>query len=189
MASHQLIEQTGIEGLVVINPKVWGDHRGYFYESYNERVFKELGLDYHFVQDNQARSGYGVLRGLHFQRNPWSQAKMVRVLEGAVLDVAVDLREGSPTYGKWHSEILSFENKKQMMVPRGFAHGYVVLSETAEFFYKTDNFYNKESESGIIYNDATLNIDWQIPAKDMKLSDKDKILPSLQKVEHNFVYA
>jgi len=188
MAVKELIEPTGIEGLVVIHPRIFGDERGYFYESYNERLFKEAGLDYHWVQDNQARSVYGVMRGLHFQLAPFSQAKMVRVLEGEVLDVVVDLRKGSPTYGKSHSERLSFENKKQLLIPKGFAHGYVVLTETAEFFYKTDDFYAKEQEGGIIYNDPELAIDWLLEEKDLIISEKDKKLPTFAELQHNFVY-
>jgi dTDP-4-dehydrorhamnose 3,5-epimerase len=136
--------KTDFPGLIVFEPKVFGDHRGYFYESYNAKSFKEGGINADFVQDNQARSTYGVLRGLHYQLGEHAQAKLVRVIEGTVLDVVVDLREGSPTYGKSYGIELSAENKRQLFVPRGFAHGYVVLSETAEFFYKCDNFYNKE---------------------------------------------
>lgn len=165
---------TPIEGLKVFEPKVWGDERGYFFESYNENTFKEAGIDAQFVQDNQARSRYGVLRGLHYQVSPFAQAKLVRVLEGKVLDVVVDIREGSPTYGQSFSIELSAENKKQLFVPRGFAHGYVVLSETAEFFYKCDNFYSKAHEGSIIYNDPTLNIDWKIKPDKAILSEKDQ---------------
>ncbi|MBL4648578.1 MAG: dTDP-4-dehydrorhamnose 3,5-epimerase, partial [Aureispira sp.] len=143
--------KTDFPGLIVFEPKVFGDHRGYFYESYNAKSFKEGGIEADFVQDNQARSTYGVLRGLHYQLGEHAQAKLVRVIEGTVLDVVVDLREGSPTYGQSYEIELSAENKRQLFVPRGFAHGYVVLSETAEFFYKCDNFYNKESEGGLIY--------------------------------------
>jgi len=179
---------TKFPGLIVFEPKIWGDDRGYFYESYNFNSFKAAGIDNVFVQDNQARSTYGVLRGLHYQLGEHAQAKLVRVIEGSVLDVVVDLREGSPTYGESFSIELSAENKKQLFVPRGFAHGYVVLSETAEFFYKCDNFYNKESEGGLIYNDPQLKIDWQIDLNDAVLSDKDKVLPVLGEHRGTFTF-
>jgi dTDP-4-dehydrorhamnose 3,5-epimerase len=166
--------KTEIEGLKIFEPKVWGDERGYFYESYNYNTFLAAGIEAKFVQDNQARSDFGVLRGLHYQVPPFAQAKLVRVIEGKVLDVVVDIRDGSPTYGQTFSLVLSAENKKQLFVPRGFAHGYVVLSETAEFFYKCDNFYSKESEGSILYNDPTLNIDWMIDLDKAILSEKDK---------------
>lgn len=175
--------KTDFPGLIVFEPKVFGDHRGYFYESYNAKSFKEGGIEADFVQDNQARSTYGVLRGLHYQLGEHAQAKLVRVIKGTVLDVVVDLREGSPTYGKSYGIELSAENKRQLFVPRGFAHGYVVLSETAEFFYKCDNFYNKESEGGLIYNDPQLKIDWKVDLSKAQLSEKDLILPVLG--EHN----
>ena len=140
-----------------------------------------VNITVNFVQDNQSKSTYGVLRGLHFQRGEYAQAKLIRVLSGEVLDVAVDLREGSPTYGQHESIVLSAENKKQLFIPRGFAHGFVVLSDMAEFFYKCDNFYNKESEGGIIYNDSTLDIDWRLPKSDFVISDKDKVLTALSK--------
>ncbi len=171
--------ETGIKDLKIFEPQVWGDDRGYFFESFNANTFKEAGINTTFVQDNQARSTYGVLRGLHYQVGENAQAKLVRVIEGAVLDVAVDLRPQSPTYGQHFGVVLSAENKKQLFVPRGFAHGYVVLTPTAEFFYKCDNFYHKESEGGLLYNDPTLAIDWQIDLKDAQLSDKDKILPTI----------
>ncbi len=166
---------TPIQGLKIFEPRVWGDDRGYFYESYNENTFIEAGIDAKFVQDNQARSVFGVLRGLHYQVPPFAQAKLVRVIEGEVLDVVVDIREGSPTYGETFSIVLSAENKKQLFVPRGFAHGYVVLSDTAEFFYKCDNFYSKESEGSILYNDPTLKIDWKIDLEKAILSEKDTV--------------
>lgn len=172
------ITPTGIDGLFVLSPKVWGDHRGYFYEAYNKTLLADAGITNQFVQDNQARSTYGVLRGLHYQIGQYAQAKLVRVLEGVVLDVVVDLREHSASYGQSYSIELSAENKKQLMIPRGFAHGYVVLSDTAEFFYKCDNVYNKESEGGLIYNDPQLQIDWRIDTKDAKLSEKDLKLPT-----------
>lgn len=180
--------QTNFPGLIVFEPKVFGDHRGYFYESYNANSFKEGGINAHFVQDNQARSTYGVLRGLHYQLGEHAQAKLVRVIEGAVLDVVVDLREGSPTYGQSYAIELSAENKKQLFVPRGFAHGYVVLSETAEFFYKCDNFYNKESEGGLIYNDPQLKIDWKVDLEKAQLSEKDLVLPVLGEHRGRFTF-
>lgn len=168
---------TPINDLIVFEPKVWADDRGYFYESYNQKTFFEGGITATFVQDNEAKSSYGVLRGLHYQVAPYAQAKLVRVLEGEVLDVVVDLRPESATYGESFSIRLSAENKKQLFVPRGFAHGYVVLSKTAVFAYKVDNFYSKESEGGVIYNDPKLNIDWEIDLKEAILSEKDKVLP------------
>lgn len=164
---------TAIKGLKVFEPKIWGDERGYFFESFNAKTFKDAGIDNQFVQDNQARSVFGVLRGLHYQVPPFAQAKLVRVIEGEVLDVVVDIRENSETYGQTYSILLSAENKKQLFIPRGFAHGYVVLSETAEFFYKCDNFYSKEHEGSIIYNDPKLSIDWTIDLKQAVLSEKD----------------
>lgn len=174
---------TPLEGCVIIKPAVYPDARGYFFESFSEQRFNEkLGLKVHFVQDNQSASSYGVLRGLHFQKGEHAQAKLVRVISGAVLDVAVDLRAGSPTYGQHYSVLLSAENKLQFFVPRGFAHGFVVLSETAEFFYKCDNYYNKESEGGLHYADPSLNIDWQVPAKELLVSDKDQVQPYLNEL-------
>lgn len=171
--------ETPIPGLLVFEPLIWNDPRGYFFEAFNARMFEEAGITVPFVQDNQARSTYGVLRGLHYQCGAAAQAKLVRVLEGVVLDVAVDLRTESPTYGQWYSVLLSAENKKQLYVPRGFAHGYSVLSPTAEFFYKCDNYYDKRQEGGIRFDDPTLAIDWQLPDADVVLSDKDRILPFL----------
>jgi dTDP-4-dehydrorhamnose 3,5-epimerase len=169
--------ETGIEGLLVFEPKVWGDERGYFYESYNYDTFRQAGINAVFVQDNLSRSSYGVLRGLHYQMGAYAQAKLVRCIQGKVLDIAVDIREGSPTYGHSLAVILSGENKKQLYIPRGFAHGFVVLSETAEFFYKCDNFYSKAHEAGIAFNDPSLDIDWQIDLSKAILSDKDKVNP------------
>jgi len=168
-----------IPGLKIFEPKVWGDDRGYFYEAYNKNTFIEAGIDTEFVQDNQARSVFGVLRGLHYQRPPFAQAKLVRVIEGEVLDVVVDIREGSPTYGQSFSIRLSAENKIQFFIPRGFAHGYVVLSETAEFFYKCDNFYSKEDEGQVLFNDPQLKIDWEIDLSKAILSPKDADSPIL----------
>ena len=168
---------TPIEGLIIFEPRVWPDGRGYFYESYNRQVFQEAGVTAEFVQDNQARSTFGVLRGLHYQVGEAAQAKLVRAIEGEVLDVVVDLRPGSETYGQSYSLRLSAGNKLQLFVPRGFAHGYVVLSENAEFAYKCDNFYSKAHEGGVIFNDPVLNIDWGINLKDALLSEKDAVLP------------
>ena len=164
--------KTDIEGVFIIEPRVFGDNRGYFMETYNENEFKEAGLNYVFVQDNQSKSKAGVLRGLHFQKTH-PQAKLVRVLEGEVFDVAVDLRKGSKTYGKWVGVILSEENKKQFMIPRGFAHGFVVLSETATFAYKCDEFYHPEDEGGIMWNDPEVGINWPYKGE-VLLSEKDK---------------
>ena len=169
--------KTPIEDLLIFDPSIWDDERGYFYEAYNQKTFAAAGITRPFVQDNQARSTYGVLRGLHYQIGEFAQAKLVRVIEGEVLDIAVDLRKDSPTYGQWHSVLLSAENKRQFYVPRGFAHGYVVLSPVAEFFYKCDNFYSKPHEGGIIYNDPKLDIDWTVDLSEAVLSAKDKELP------------
>jgi len=173
--------ETELKDCYIIEPSVFGDERGYFYESYQKRTFEKVtGLKVNFVQDNQSFSKYGTLRGLHFQKGEYAQAKLVRVLKGEVLDVAVDIRPESPTFGKHVSVKLSNENKKQLFVPRGFAHGFVVLSNEAEFFYKCDNYYNKEAEGGIIYNDPELNIDWVIPSSDLLLSEKDLNLHYLE---------
>ncbi len=169
---------TGIPDLQVFEPKIWEDDRGYFYEAFNRKTFEAAGINCYFVQDNQAYSSYGVLRGLHYQVAPFAQAKLVRVITGEVLDVAVDLREDSPTYGQSFGVILSGANKKQLYVPRGFAHGYAVLSETATFFYKCDNYYSKAHEGGLIYNDPQLKIDWKLAPAAVQLSDKDKTLPA-----------
>ena len=168
------IRHTGISGLIVIEPDVFGDSRGYFMESFSCRKFMELtGIDVDFVQDNESKSSYGVLRGLHFQRPPHAQSKLVRVVSGRVLDVAVDLRAGSPTYGKHYAVELSGENHLQMFIPKGFAHGFAVLSETAIFQYKCDNFYAPEADGGISIKDESLGIDWQIPTENAILSEKD----------------
>jgi dTDP-4-dehydrorhamnose 3,5-epimerase len=173
------IEQTPLKDCFIIHEKVNGDTRGYFIETYNSRDFKAAtGLDIEFVQDNQSLSTKGVLRGLHMQRGAAAQAKLVRVLEGAVLDVAVDLRKGSPSFGQHFSIELTANNHKQFFVPAGFAHGFVVLSETATFFYKVDKFYEPGNEVGIMYNDADLNIDWRLPTSELIFSEKDKTLGS-----------
>ncbi len=165
--------ETHLKGLKVFEPKIWRDSRGYFYEIYNQKTFQEAGISTKFVQDNQALSTYGVLRGLHYQLEPHSQAKLVRVSQGEVLDVAVDIREGSPTYGQSFTIRLSAENKKQLFVPKGFAHGYAVLSDVATFCYKVDEFYSKELERGIRFNDPTFSIDWEIDLDKAILSEKD----------------
>ncbi|WP_395077922.1 dTDP-4-dehydrorhamnose 3,5-epimerase [Flavobacterium sp.] len=172
---------THLSGCFVLEPKVFRDERGYFMESFNETTFNNgVGQKVHFVQDNQSYSSKGVLRGLHYQTGEHAQAKLVRVLQGEVLDVAVDLRPESDTYGESFSILLSAENQKQLFIPRGFAHGFLVTSETAIFFYKCDNFYNAASEGGLIYNDLTLNIDWNFPENELIISEKDVILPTLQ---------
>lgn len=180
--------RTEFPGLLIFEPKIWGDDRGYFFESYNKSVFTNEGLEINFVQDNQASSAYGVIRGLHYQLAPYAQTKLIRVLSGSILDVAVDIRVSSPTYGKVFTIELSAENKKQLLVPKGFAHGYSVTSKTAEVFYKCDEFYNKESEGGIAYNDTTLHIDWQIPRDKAIISEKDMQYPGFRECNNNFVY-
>lgn len=179
---------TDIPGVLIFEPTVFADPRGYFFESYNETVFAKEGIAAHFVQDNQSSSTYGVIRGLHFQNPPHAQTKLVRVLQGRILDVAVDIRKGSPTYGKVMSIELSAENRRQLYIPKGFAHGFSVLSETAEVLYKCDTFYNKESDGGISYNDPALNIDWQIPIDKAIISDKDSKLPRLADLQNQFMY-
>ena len=174
------IIKTYIKGLVIIQPNVFEDERGYFMESYKEKFIKENFPDIHFIQDNESKSSYGVLRGLHFQKPPFEQTKLVRVIEGEVLDVAVDLRKDSSTYGKWESILLTGENKKQFLIPKGFAHGFIVLSKEAIFSYKVDNYYAPEYDSGIIYNDQTLKIDWMVNDDDIKISNKDKELNPFQ---------
>ena len=180
--------ETGIQGLFVFEPKVFPDSRGYFFESYNRNIFTEQGINIDFVQDNQSSSTYGVIRGLHFQLPPHAQSKLVRVLSGRILDVAVDIRRGSPTFGKHFAIELSAENKKQLFLPHGFAHGFSVLSETAEVLYKCDAFYNKQSESGIMFNDPELNIDWQIPTDQQVISEKDMNNPSFSNLVEGFTY-
>ncbi len=172
--------ETPLKDCYIIEPTIFNDNRGYFYEKFNEKRFEELtGMNGHFVQDNISKSSYGVLRGLHLQKGEHAQAKLVSCLEGKVFDVAVDLREDSPTFGKWFGVELTGENKLQFYVPRGFAHGFSVLSETAVFSYKCDNFYNKDSEGGVLWNDPDLNINWQLPDSDIIISEKDMIMPGL----------
>ncbi len=176
------IKETPLKDCYILEPAVFEDGRGYFYEKFNEKQFEEAtGLNGHFVQDNISKSSYGVLRGLHLQKGEHAQAKLVSCLEGKVLDVAVDLRPDSPTFGKWYSIELTAENKLQLYVPRGFGHGFSVLSKTAVFSYKCDNFYNKESEGGVLWNDSDLNIDWQLPKTDVILSEKDMVMPAFSK--------
>jgi dTDP-4-dehydrorhamnose 3,5-epimerase len=179
---------TDIKGLVVIEPAVFEDSRGYFFEAYNQSLFEKNGITTQFVQDNQSKSSYGVIRGLHYQLNPSAQAKLVRVLEGRILDVAVDIRKGSPTYGQHFDIELSSDNKMQLYIPEGFAHGFSVLSETAIVLYKCNAFYNKASEGGIRFDDATLGIDWQVSGADAIVSDKDLVLPLFKDAQNNFEY-
>ena len=180
------VETTGFEGLVVLTPSVFADERGYFFESYNQESHLKAGLDYHWVQDNQSHSKHGVIRGLHFQQAPFAQTKLVRALQGEILDVVVDLRKGQPTYGKSFSVILTAENKKQLLVPKGFAHGFSILSESADVMYKCDALYNKQSESGLIFNDPALNIDWKLSPEAMVVSEKDLVLPTFDKIDADF---
>jgi len=180
------IEQTFIKDLVILTPDVFEDERGYFFESYNKNKLSDLGINIDFVQDNQSFSQKGTLRGLHYQNPPFAQTKLVRVLQGTIMDVAVDLRKDSATYGKHFGLLLSAENKKQLLVPQGFAHGFSVLSETAVVMYKCDQFYNKQSEGGIRYDDETLNIDWGMDLKDAIVSEKDLVLPDFANCNSQF---
>lgn len=173
---------TPIKDLYVIKPKVFGDNRGFFLETYQKKDFETLGLKYDFVQDNHSKSKKGVLRGLHYQKN-YPQAKCVRVIVGEVFDVAVDLRKDSPTYGKWYGVRLSAENKLMLMIPRGFAHGFLVLSDEAEFMYKCDEYYHPEDEGGIIYNDPDINIEWPHIDTEILLSEKDKKHPNFKDIK------
>ncbi len=181
-------EKTEFPGLLVYNPAVFEDKRGYFFESYNQKVFSTGGINISFIQDNQASSSFGVIRGLHYQKNPFAQTKLIRVLSGNILDVAVDIRRNSPTYGKAYTIELSAENKRQLLIPKGFAHGYSVISETAEVFYKCDSFYNKESEGGIAWNDPALHINWKIPEGSEIISEKDYAYPPLGGSDNNFIF-
>lgn len=174
--------KTKIEDVIIVEPRIFNDERGYFFESYNQKAFKDGGIDCNFVQDNQSKSSYGVIRGLHCQLGEHAQAKLVRVLQGKVLDVAVDIRRGSPTFGQHVAVELSDENQRQLFIPRGFLHGFSVLSETAVFSYKVDNFYCKESEFGIRYDAPEINIDWQIPQDKVITSEKDRIAHSLNDI-------
>ncbi|MGM9741976.1 MAG: dTDP-4-dehydrorhamnose 3,5-epimerase [Candidatus Cryptobacteroides sp.] len=181
--------RTEIDGVVIVEPRVFTDGRGYFFESFSQREFSEKVMDIRFVQDNESRSSYGVIRGLHFQKPPFAQSKLVRVVEGAVLDVAVDIRRGSPTFGRHVAVELTGENHRQLFIPRGFAHGFAVLSETAVFQYKCDNFYAPQSEGAIAWDDPDLGIDWRIPEGREVLSAKDKVHPRLRDVEWLFDYS
>jgi dTDP-4-dehydrorhamnose 3,5-epimerase len=182
------IVKTQIPDLLIVEPKVFDDDRGYFFESYNLQKYSDNGISMNFIQDNQSKSSYGVLRGLHYQLAPFAQTKLVRVLEGTIFDVAVDIRKNSPTYKQWFGLELSAENKKQLLIPKGFAHGFSVLSPTAVVLYKCDSLYHPESERGIVYNDPSLNIDWKINLKDAVVSCKDQVHPELEKAEMNFIY-
>lgn len=174
------IEETFLKDLVIVEPIIFGDERGYFFESYNKTKFRNLGIDIEFVQDNQSFSKKGTLRGLHYQNPPFAQTKLIQVLQGEIMDVVVDLRKESSTYKKVFSIILSGENKKQLLVPQGFAHGFSVISETASVMYKCDQFYNKASEGGIKFDDPSLNIDWGMDIKEAIVSEKDQILPFIE---------
>lgn len=180
------IIKTPIQDLLILKPRLFRDARGFFCETYSQRKFKEAGIDINFSQDNQSKSSYGVIRGLHYQLSPHSQTKLVSVVQGAVWDVAVDLRKGSPTFGQWYGVELSLENHWQFFIPKGFAHGFSVLSETAIFTYKCDDFYYPELERGVLYSDPALNIDWKIHAEKAIVSDKDKVHPTLKNAETNF---
>jgi dTDP-4-dehydrorhamnose 3,5-epimerase len=182
------ILETPIPGLTLIKPSVFNDQRGYFFESYNYCKLKEAGISTEFVQDNESLSTRGVIRGLHYQLEPYAQSKLVRVVQGVVFDVAVDLRKGSPAFGKWFGIELSSENKMQMLIPKGFAHGFSVLSPTVVFVYKCDQLYNKQSERGIRFNDPFFNIDWKLPSAEWSISDKDQISPFFAEAEMNFKY-
>ncbi|REH45784.1 dTDP-4-dehydrorhamnose 3,5-epimerase [Tenacibaculum gallaicum] len=183
-----IFTKTDIPEVIVIEPKVYGDPRGYFFESFNQKEFEENIGKVNFVQDNESKSTFGALRGLHFQKTPFAQAKLVRCIKGKVLDVTVDIRQNSPSYGKYIVVELSEENKKQVFIPRGFAHGFVTLSEEAIFAYKVDNWYAPEYDSGIIWNDPTLNIDWKINSEEVILSPKDQQLSTFKELETPFIY-
>ena len=180
--------KTAIEGVYIIEPKVFGDARGYFFESFSEREFKEKVGDIHFVQDNESMSKYGVMRGLHFQRPPYAQSKLVRCVKGKVIDVAVDIRKGSPTYGQYVAALLSEDNHRQFFIPQGFAHGFAVLSESAVFQYKCDNFYHPEADGGISILDESLGIDWGLAMEEALLSEKDTKHPKLAEFDSPFVW-
>ncbi len=180
------IIKTEIDGLLIIEPRLFKDSRGYFFESFNQRDFEEKVAPVNFVQDNESKSGYGVVRGLHFQKPPYSQAKLVRVIKGRVLDVAVDLRSDSPTYGKYVAIELSEDNHRQFFIPKGFAHGFSVLSEEAVFQYKCDEYYAPQSEGSVIWNDPDIGIDWGIPQEDIVISEKDGKAPLLKDIEKLF---
>ena len=180
------IQKTPFEGLIVLEPRVFKDERGYFFESFRLDRYNEMGIKENFIQDNESKSVRGVIRGLHYQLNPFAQAKLVRVIEGSVFDVALDLRRNFPTFGQWFGIELTGENKKQLLIPRGFAHGFSVLSETVIFSYKCDNYYDPGSERGIIYNDSELNIDWKIPESEAIVSEKDRKNSLFRDADFNF---
>lgn len=180
--------ETGFSDLYIVEPKVFEDTRGYFFETFSKKIFIENGIDINFVQDNESKSTRGVLRGLHYQLAPYAQTKLVRVISGCILDVVVDIRQGSPTFGKYFSLELSGENKLQLFIPKGFAHGFSVLSDEVIVNYKCDNFYQPDAERGILYNDPDLNIDWKISLEQAIISSKDKVNPVLSKAEINFIY-
>ncbi len=182
------IEQTAFPGLLILQPKVFEDHRGYFFESYNKMTLQEAGINFSFVQDNQAKSHFGTIRGLHFQAGAFAQTKLVRVLSGSIIDAVVDLRKGSPTFGLSFSIELSDKNHTQVLIPKGFAHGYSVISESAEVFYKCDEFYNPSSEGGLFYNDPALGIDWKVPGNRQLVSPKDLQYPLLKDLNIPFHY-
>ena len=182
------VSKTAIEGVVIVEPRVFGDHRGYFFESFSERDFNAQVREVKFVQDNESKACYGVLRGLHFQKPPHAQSKRVRVVKGAVLDVAVDIRKGSPTFGQHVAVELTEDNHRQFFIPRGFAHGFVVLTDEVVFQYKCDNFYAPQSEGAIAWDDPDLGIDWKVPADKIILSDKDKVHSRLKDAEWLFDY-
>ena len=182
------LSETPIKDLFIVEPQVFEDNRGYFFESFSQLKLKQKGISLDFVQDNESKSGFGIVRGLHYQLEPKAQTKLVRVLHGVIFDVAVDFRKGSPDFGKWFGIELSAKNKKQLLIPKGFAHGFSVLSDTATVFYKCDEFYAPEYDAGIIYNDPELNIDWKIPEDKIVLSEKDGKLPNFEKAENNFKF-
>jgi len=180
--------KTDLPGLLIVEPQVFEDSRGYFFESFQSARYRDLGITADFIQDNESKSEWGVVRGLHYQLEPYAQSKLVRVVFGKVFDVAVDLRDGSPTFGKWFGIELSAENKKQFYIPKGFAHGFSVLSQTAILAYKCDKYYSKESERGIRFDDSQLNIGWQVPAEKMIFSEKDRNAPYFKDAETNFKF-
>ncbi len=184
-----IVKETGFPGLLIIEPAIFRDSRGYFYESYNQKEFEKTGIPDRFIQDNQSKSTYGVIRGLHCQLEPYAQSKLVRVLEGSIYDVAADMRAGSPTYGQWYGIEISSENQLQFYIPKGFVHGFSVLSETATVLYKCDAYYNPEAEAGIIWNDLKLNAEWKIEKGREIISVKDAALPSFENAQLNFTFA
>lgn len=182
------VKECNIAGVYIITPKVFGDNRGYFFEQYSKRNFCKSVMDIDFVQDNISKSKYGVIRGLHFQKPPYAQSKLISVIEGEILDICVDIRVGSPTFGQYVKEILSCNNHKQLFIPKGFAHGFAVLSKEAIIHYKTDNFYAPDSEGGLAWDDPTINIEWPIERENIELSAKDKNNPTLQEIESNLYF-